>query len=604
MATKQTIVINIDGKADKAINATKKTGAAVSKLGNTLKNLAIAGGVLFAAKKGFELLGASIRKLTGFVKESINLAGVQEKAEKKLSAALKTAGIHAEGTAERLNEYAASLQKVTVYGDETIIGVEAMLATFGASEDVIKQATQVTLDMATAMEMDLKAAAILVGKAIAGETGSLSRYGIIVDEADLKTRGFAAVMDAMNEKFAGAAQAEAETYTGRMEQLKNVLGDMKEDVGNALLPTLTKLIEWFMTGKEVIDPFTGSVSNLASPFEKLQGYIKNATENMGEWIDLNWPNIISIAEETFGKIERFITIIKEADYSEIKKGVDNLRTAFGSLIGDEESGIEGAENKYQSFINSLGEGMTDLSKTVATTHALWTTVQGIMVGVVATWDTIWQGVLAWETFVESGFRDTSGFESFHQSLGELEQVSIMTYDNIVKAWEDQAKIMEKLSEESTSAAEKEFEGMEVKVTDIFHTIKESVSETQKAVDSLHGKDFTSTHTVNTILGSGLDMSGYLAAMGYNRQSGGILGRDEYIPDLGLFGKKGEAWIPASVVQAIKENRSSFAGLDASGGGGNITNTFNISELVVREEADIGKIAGELYDMQQTRGRLS
>jgi len=35
-------------------------------------------------------------------------------------------------------------------------------------------------------------------------------------------------------------------------------------------------------------------------------------------------------------------------------------------------------------------------------------------------------------------------------------------------------------------------------------------------------------------------------------------------------------------------------------GGSITNNFNIDELVVREEADVNKIAGQLYDMQQTK----
>lgn len=39
-------------------------------------------------------------------------------------------------------------------------------------------------------------------------------------------------------------------------------------------------------------------------------------------------------------------------------------------------------------------------------------------------------------------------------------------------------------------------------------------------------------------------------------------------------------------------------------GSSITNKFNIEQLIVREEADIRKIARELYNMQQTRGNIS
>ena len=168
---KEELEIIIDGDASGAKDAAKQANKAMGGLGNTLKKMAIAGGALFLAKKAFDAIGESMRKVIDFTKESIKLAGIQEKAEKKLATSLETAGIHTEGASERLKEYAASLQLVTTFGDETIIEVEAMLATFGASEEVIMDATQATLDMASAMDMDLKAAAILMGKAIAGETG-------------------------------------------------------------------------------------------------------------------------------------------------------------------------------------------------------------------------------------------------------------------------------------------------------------------------------------------------------------------------------------------------------------------------------------------------
>jgi phage-related protein len=42
--------------------------------------------------------------------------------------------------------------------------------------------------------------------------------------------------------------------------------------------------------------------------------------------------------------------------------------------------------------------------------------------------------------------------------------------------------------------------------------------------------------------------------------------------------------------------------DSGDGGTQITNTFKIAELVVREEADVKKISKELYNMQKTKSR--
>jgi hypothetical protein len=79
------------------------------------------------------------------------------------------------------------------------------------------------------------------------------------------------------------------------------------------------------------------------------------------------------------------------------------------------------------------------------------------------------------------------------------------------------------------------------------------------------------------------------------QSGGMIKNNTFATDLNIPLFKGEAVLPASVVQAIKQGSSSFAGL--GGDGGSVSNYFNISSLVVREEADVERIAKELYNMQ-------
>lgn len=355
---REQLEIIIDGDASGAKNASKQANAAMGGLGNTLKKMAIAGGALFLAKKAFDALGAAMRKVMDFIKKSIELAGEQELQEKKLAQAMISTGYYTEKTYEELKEYAKSLQDVTRYGDETIIGVEAMLQTFKLEKDELKLATLATLDLAAATGQDLQSAAILMGKAAVGEIGTLSRYGIIIDKAKFAAEGFSVVLDEINTEFGGQAQAQAETFTGRLDQMKNTFGDMQEELGNAFIPTISKVVEWFVKGKDIVDPLTGSVEHLASPWEKLQGWIKEATTSMSGWLELNWSNIIGIAESTFEKIENFITIVKEADYTPLKEGLDDLAIAFDTVRGDEDSGAEGASTSIQKIITGIGTIMS------------------------------------------------------------------------------------------------------------------------------------------------------------------------------------------------------------------------------------------------------
>ena len=78
----------------------------------------------------------------------------------------------------------------------------------GACVEELPRVTMAVLDMAAALGMDAKASALLMQKALDGQVSSLSRYGIIVDQATLKSRGFAAVLDALEAKFKGQATKE------------------------------------------------------------------------------------------------------------------------------------------------------------------------------------------------------------------------------------------------------------------------------------------------------------------------------------------------------------------------------------------------------------
>ena len=172
----------------------------------------------------------------------------QEKAEKKLETALGK-------TNKALLNQASALQKVTTFGDEAIIGAQSLIAAFIDDEEQIKKATQATLDLASAKGMDLKAAADLVSKTLGSSTNSLSRYGIEVNGAVGSTKRLESLTSNISRLFGGQATAAAQTLGGSVEQMKNIFGDLAEDIGKTISPAIIPLIQNLTNGAKAMGEF-------------------------------------------------------------------------------------------------------------------------------------------------------------------------------------------------------------------------------------------------------------------------------------------------------------------------------------------------------------
>lgn len=215
-------------------------------------------------------LGAGFVALGGFLFKSFQAWGVQREAVIKLDTALKNVEGTLPGASKRLQELASSLQATTTFGDETIIGMQGMLASFGMNEKAIAALTPKILDMATATGTDLNTAALAVGKTIAtGTVGTLSRYGVVIDETALKTDALGAVVDQLSAQFDGQAEAVRTGPAGALAALKNTFGDLMETIG--------KIIE---------GPMKGFIIRLEQTINKLKDNEKALARISGVVIDV------------------------------------------------------------------------------------------------------------------------------------------------------------------------------------------------------------------------------------------------------------------------------------------------------------------------------
>jgi len=188
------------------------------------------------------------RMLIQGLKSAVQASAAQELAEKKLEAALGK-------TSKALLQHASALQKVTMFGDETILEAQAMLAAFIKDEEQLKKATQATLDLAAAKGFDLVTAADLVGKSVGSSTNALTRYGIEVKGAVGSTERLEMLTTNVAELFGGQARAQAETMAGTMTQMSNAIGDAAEAIGDLLGPAIITISKGLKTAAEWAEKF-------------------------------------------------------------------------------------------------------------------------------------------------------------------------------------------------------------------------------------------------------------------------------------------------------------------------------------------------------------
>ena len=191
----------------------------------------------------------ALRPLLFGLQQLITNYAEQEEALFRLSAVLKSTGFAARATAMELVDFAEALQRQTIFSDEAIERVEAILLTFTKLKaPVLKDATKAVLDMSAALGTDLQTAAIRVGKAlqdpIYGVT-ALRRVGVNLDDQTkelIRTlfkqgkvmEAQRIILDELETEFGGMANMLAATLPGAARKFKNAFGDVLERIGDTI----------------------------------------------------------------------------------------------------------------------------------------------------------------------------------------------------------------------------------------------------------------------------------------------------------------------------------------------------------------------------------
>lgn len=188
-----------------------------------------------------------------------------------VTAALTRHGHAVDGNLERIQHFADQMQTLSGISDEVIGKSVQGFVDYGQTVDEAMKTTRVAMDLAAGTGMDMKAATDLLYKAAVGYTGTLSRYGIIIDENIPKSEKFAAAIEQINQRFGGAAAARADTFAVKIDLLNERFGGLQERLFKMFSPAFLGVVNAGITALQgftnVLDFLTGVETDLTDPVQ-------------------------------------------------------------------------------------------------------------------------------------------------------------------------------------------------------------------------------------------------------------------------------------------------------------------------------------------------
>ena len=242
--------------------AFKQADTSTQKLEKNVKSLARTFGVAF-----------STTAVLAYGKASVKAAAADIKAQKQLALTLKNVGL--ERDAATAEGYIQRIEKEFGIIDDKLRPAYASLTVATRDTAETQRILGIALDISASTGKDLSSVVAALSKAYLGNNTSLSKLGVGISKADLKTKSFLDITDQLAVTFAGAAKSSADSFTGSMEKLGIASNNAKEIIGTSLIGALQSLgkDDSISTLAGNIEDAAKSVANLIDSFVYLKGQI-------------------------------------------------------------------------------------------------------------------------------------------------------------------------------------------------------------------------------------------------------------------------------------------------------------------------------------------
>lgn len=235
---------------------------------------------------------AAFGAVAGAVAYTTKAYQAQERAEARLEQIATQVTNATRKEIQGFKDLASELQRVGVVGDEVIIAGQSQIASFTKSAEVVSILSKDLADLSVAtygvnvsQEQSIQTANLL-GKALQGQLGALTRTGILVsdeykkafEEANTEVERAAILSQIIQDNYGGLNEKMRSTSEGGMQAFKNAMGDVAEvmgenfapilqDIAEKLVPIVERLGAWVQNNPELVKNIvlaTGAIAGLVA----------------------------------------------------------------------------------------------------------------------------------------------------------------------------------------------------------------------------------------------------------------------------------------------------------------------------------------------------
>jgi hypothetical protein len=208
--------------------AFKQADTATDKLTKNVKTLAKTFGLAFSSAA-----------VIAYGKNAVKAAAADEKAQKQLALALKNVGLGRDAASSEA--YIQRLQTEFGILDDDLRPAYQGLAVAVQDTDEAQRLLNLALDISASTGKDLGSVTAALSKAYLGNNTALSKLGVGISKADLKSKSFKTITDQLTTTFAGSATAAANSYQGSIDKLAVASANASEIIGTGLIDALKGL---------------------------------------------------------------------------------------------------------------------------------------------------------------------------------------------------------------------------------------------------------------------------------------------------------------------------------------------------------------------------
>lgn len=288
-------------------------------------------------------------RVTGAAQECITANQAQQEAETKLAQVMRNTMDASDAQIQSIKDLTAAQQALGVVGDEVQLAGAQELGTYLEKTESLQALIPVMNDM-IAQQYGLNASqesavniATMMGKVMEGQTGALSRYGYKFSEAQeyilkygTEAQKVATLSEVITESVGGMNAALAASPEGRMQQMANRIGDIKERFGAlfvhiqaAFAPLMNSILS---AGERFATWLEANEQHITAAVGRVQGVLYGTYNFLRNWSPLLiglgvaitavtiavkgaalWTNIVKTATTLWSAAQAVLNVIMSAN---------------------------------------------------------------------------------------------------------------------------------------------------------------------------------------------------------------------------------------------------------------------------------------------------